>query len=123
MTDQACSGTVEQVLRAFDFRRQRGNARLLCGQFCPGQGSPRRLGLQVAHGDPRRHQFMGGPQGRWQGGRRKLRKLLLGLIQLADQQQAADLQIARMGRVHPIIVSLKSEPRRLEGLDRPAEVP
>ncbi|MNP02819.1 hypothetical protein D3C76_946810 [compost metagenome] len=123
MAHQACGGTVEQVLRAFDFRQQRGNAGLSCSQFSPGQGCARRLGLQMAHGDPRRHQFMGGPQWRWQGGRGQLRKLLPGLVQLADQQQATDLQIARMGGVHPIIVSIQGESRRLEGLDRPAEVP
>ncbi|MNF82398.1 hypothetical protein D3C87_1605420 [compost metagenome] len=79
--------------------------------------------MQVTHGDARSHELMGGAQRRWQCRRIELREALLCVIQLADQQKTADVQISRMGRVDAIAVGVQRDPRRIQGIHRPAEVP
>ena len=46
----------------------------------------------------------------------------LGFVEPSDQQQAPDVEIPRMRRVHAIAVRFERRPRRVERLRRPAEV-
>jgi hypothetical protein len=46
----------------------------------------------------------------------------LGLVEVPDQEQAPDLEIARMGGVHPIAMRFERRPRCVQGLGRPAEI-
>ncbi len=46
----------------------------------------------------------------------------LGLVEAADQEQAADLEIARMRGVEPVAVRLERRARGVERLRRPAQV-
>ena len=47
---------------------------------------------------------------------------MLGLVEAADQEQAPDLEIARMRGVHAVAVRFERRPRRVERLRRPAQV-
>src|SRR5262245_35436163 len=48
---------------------------------------------------------------------------MLGLVEAADQEQAPDLEIARVRGVHPVAVRLERRPCRGERLRRPAQAP
>ncbi|MNH90269.1 hypothetical protein D3C73_428050 [compost metagenome] len=106
-----------------DLSHQRRNSGLTGSLPGPVQRLPRRVRLQAPNSDPRQHQFMGCPQGRWQWAGVESGQQLLCLIELADQQQTADLQITRMGGIDPVTVVFKGDPRRFERLDRPPELP
>src|SRR5207237_1711595 len=49
-------------------------------------------------------------------------KPALGLVEAPDQEQAADLEIARMRRVYPVAVRFEYRPRRVERLRGPGQV-
>ena len=65
----------------------------------PGQRRARRLRAQAAHGDARDHQLVRGPRRRRQRRGVEPGQRALGLVETADQQQAPDLEMARMGGV------------------------
>ena len=96
LRDQARRGRVEDEGSAFDLRRQRGMPRQARGMLGPGECRARRLRPQAPDRDPRNHQLVGGPRrGRERRGVEPGERVL-GLIEAADQQQAPDLEIARM---------------------------
>ena len=47
---------------------------------------------------------------------------MLGLVEAADQEQAPDLEIARVRGIDAVAVRFERRPRRVERLRRPAEV-
>ncbi|MNP13132.1 hypothetical protein D3C76_1054010 [compost metagenome] len=79
--------------------------------------------MQVAHRDPCHDQLMGRPQGWRQRCRVQVNELPLGLIEPADQQQATDAQITRVGCIDKIAVGLQRDPRRFQRLHRPTKIP
>ena len=88
----------------------------------PNQRRARRLGPEASHRDPRDHQLVGGPRRRREGRGVKRGEPALRLVEASDQEQAADLQMPRMGGVHPVAMPIERRPRRIERLRGPAQV-
>ena len=88
----------------------------------PRERGARRLRPQAPHRDPRDDQLVGGPQRGREGRGVERGERALGLVEAADQQQAPDLEIARMRGVDPVAVRFERRPRRVERLGGPAEV-
>ena len=119
---QARRRRLQQVLRACDLRRERRNAGLLRGLSRPGQRRARRLGVQPAHRDPRDRELVRRPRRRREGRGVEPGQRALGLVEAADQQQAADFQVARVGGVQPVARLLERRPGGVERLGGPAEL-
>ena len=96
--------------RAFDLRRQRRDACLARGALGPRERGARRLRPQAPHRDPGNDQLVGGPRRGREGRRVELGERALGLVEAPDQEQAPDLEIARMRGVHPVAVLLRASP-------------
>ena len=107
---------------AFDLGRQRRDIRVARGALGPRERRARRLRPQAPHRDARDDQLVGGPRGGREGRRVELGERTLGLVEAADQEQAPDLEIARMRGVGPVAVRFERRPRRVERLRGPAEV-
>ena len=90
----------------------------------PARASASRAGLvrNAPHRDSRNDQRVSGPQGGRQGRGVKLGKPALGRLKLPDQEQAADLQIARMRGIDAVAMRFERRPRGIERLRRPGEV-
>jgi len=67
-------------------------------------------------------QLVGGPRRGWQGRGVEPGERTLGLIEAPDQAEAPDLEISCVRGVHHVAVLRKCRPRRVERLDRPAQV-
>jgi hypothetical protein len=92
------------------------------GALGPSERSARRLRPQASHCNPRDQQFVGGPQrGRERRGV-EAGETPLGLVEAPDQEQAPDLEIARMRGVHAVPMPFERRPRCVERLGRPAQV-
>ena len=108
---------------AFDFRRQRRDAGVARGALGPGERRARRLGRR------RRRIAIPATTSSWaalNGGRERrgveLGERALGLVEAPDQEQAPDLEIARMRGVHPVAMRFERRARGVERLRGPAEV-
>ena len=97
-----------------------GIPRLARGALGPRERGARRLRPQAPHRDPRDHQFVGGPRRGGKGAGSSVGELALGLVEAPDQEQAPDLEIARMRGVHPVAVRFERRPRRVERFRGPA---
>ena len=93
-----------------------------CGLSGPLQGRARGRGLDAAHGDACTYQFVHGAQRRREGRGVECMEQPLGFIELADQQQAADLEMARMCCVQAIAVLFQRQARAGERLRWPAQI-
>ncbi|HEY2569891.1 MAG TPA: hypothetical protein VGI27_00375 [Solirubrobacteraceae bacterium] len=120
--NQARRGRVEHERCAFDLRHQRRDTGESRGALGPSERSARRLCPKAPHRDPRNDQLVGSPQRGREGCRVELGEPTLGLVEAADQEEAADLEIPRMCGVHPVAVRFERRPRAVERLRRPAEV-
>src|SRR3546814_11093146 len=49
------------------------------------------------------------------------REQTLGRVEAPDQEEAPELEVARMRGIHPVAVRLEDHPRGVERLRRPAE--
>ena len=92
------------------------------GALGPGERGARRLGAQAPHRDAGDHQLVGGPRRRREGRGVEPGERALGLVEAPDQEQAPDLEMARMRGVQPVAVRFERRPRRVERLGGPAEV-
>ena len=92
--DQARRGRVQHAGCAFDLRLQRRDTGVARGALRPGERRARRPRPQAPHRDPRHDQLVGGTQCRRQGRGVEPAKRTLGLLEAADQQQAADCEAA-----------------------------
>ena len=88
----------------------------------PNERSARRLRPEASHCDPRDDQLVGGPRRGREGRGVEPGEFTLGLVEAADQEEAPDLEIPRMGGVHPVAVLFQRRPRGVERLRRPAQV-
>ena len=88
----------------------------------PSERSARRLRLEASHRDSRNHQLVGGPRRGWERSGVELGERALGLVDAADQEQAPDLEIARMRGIYTVAVRFERRPRCVERLRRPGEV-
>ena len=96
-TAKACSTSAASAgMRA---QRAASSARASAAWASPGADTP--------HGNPGDRKLMDGAQRRRQRREIDLRKLVLGLVEAPDQEQAPDLEIARMGRVRPVAMRLE----------------
>ncbi len=88
----------------------------------PLEGGARRRAAQPSHGDARDDQLAGGPQGGRDRRRVEPGQGPLRLVEATDQKQAPKLEMPRIGGVDPVALGFERRPRRLQRLDRPAEV-
>ena len=103
----------------FRFRRQCRDVR---GASGPSERSARQLRSQASHRDPRNHQFVGGPQrGRERRGVKRGERTLR-VVEAPDEQEAPDLEIARMRGIDAIAVRFERGPRGFEPLRRPPQL-
>ena len=120
--DQARRRRVQDARGAFDFRRQRRDARLARGASGARERGARRLACAGAASRCPRRSAHARPATRRERRGVELGEHALGLVDASDQQQAPDLQIARMRGVHPVAVRFERRARGVERLRRPAEV-
>ena len=107
---------------AFDLRRQRWDVRLRARRARPERARrapPSSAGAESRSGN---HQLVGGPRRGRKGRGIERGERALGLVEAPDQEQAPDLEIARMRGVDPVAVRFERRPRRVERLRRPAQV-
>jgi hypothetical protein len=109
--DQSCGGRAQDERRALDLRLERRNPRVAYRASRPVERAARRLGVQSSHGDSKRYQLMN--RTRHQGQRRGVQfaERTLGVVDASDEEQPADLEIARVCRVDVIAVRLECRTR------------
>ena len=82
----------------------------------------RRPGPQPSHRDTRNDELVGGAQRRRERRGVEVAELALGFPETPDQEQAADLEIARMGGIQAVAMGFQRRPRGVEGFGGPGEV-
>ena len=78
----------------------------------PAARAPRAPSSATSHRDARDDQLVGRLQAGGKGRGVEPGEHMLGLVEAADQEQAADLEIARMRGVHVVVVRFERRPRR-----------
>ena len=122
LRDQARGGRVQDQQGAFDLRRQRGDACMVRGTCGAGQRGARGLRLQAPQPDPCRHQFVDGPQRGRQGRGVEPGEHAFGRVEVPDQQEAPDFEIACVRGIHPVAVFFERRPRGVERLRGPTQL-
>ncbi len=120
--EQAGSGGVQGEDGVVDFCAQGWDAGLASRLLSVDQGYARGLGLHAAHGNAGDDQRVRRPQCRRQARWFEYGQCALGLVQPADQEQAADFEIPRMRGIDMIAMRFERSPRGVERLLRPAQV-
>ncbi len=120
--DQPRRRHVEDGAGLIDLRHERRNARPARGFLGAGERRARRRGADTPHGYPADRELMDGAQRRRKSREIELRKLALGIVEASDQEQAPDLEIARMGGVRPVAMRFQGCRCRGERLRGPAQV-
>jgi hypothetical protein len=80
------------------------------------------FGPEAPHGDPSKHEFVGGPRRRREETWIEVSELKLRLVEAPDQEQSPNFKIARMRGIPTVTVLFERHPRRVERLRREAEV-
>jgi hypothetical protein len=113
------AGGIQQGRCAFDLRNESSDAGFLSRDAGTGEGDARHSGLQPAHGDAGKGQFASRPQrrGQWRGHGES--ELALGLVKMAQQQEAPHFEMKGMGGVHTISARLQRRTRGSQILFRP----
>jgi hypothetical protein len=88
----------------------------------PSQRAACLFGPEAPHGDPSKHEFVGGPRRRREETWIEVSELKLRLVEASDQEQSPNLKIACMRRVQTVTVPFERHPRRVERTRREAEV-
>jgi hypothetical protein len=114
MRDQARGRCCQDEGCGLDLSGQRRDSGLARGARRAGERDARRPCLDSSHGDPCDDQLVGDPQGRRKGVWVEPAEGMLGLIETTDQEQAPDLEILRMGRIHAVTVLFEYHSRRAE---------
>ena len=112
MRKQARGWSCQNQGCGLDFGAQRRDSCETSGLAGAGERGARRPCLNPPQRDPCDDQFVRSPQRRRKGGRVELAEGMLGFTEVTDQQEASDLEIARMGRVQAITVLLECHARR-----------
>ena len=87
-----------------------------------GERCQRRLSADTPHGNPGDREVMYGTQRRRKSREVELRKLVLGIVEAPDQEQAPGLEAARMGCVRTVAMRFESRRCRGERFRGPGEV-
>src|SRR5207237_7483247 len=103
----------------FNLRRERRDTGLARGALGPSECRALWLGPQASHRDSRNDQLVSRSRGGREGRGVEFGKPALGLVEAPDQEQAADLEIARMRGVYLVAVRFERRPRRVERLRGP----
>lgn len=121
-SNETGGGGVQGSERGFDFGAQGGNGGMVRSLASPAKRGARDFGLQAADGNSGNDEFVDGAQrGREEGGI-AIGETAFGIIEAADEEKAADFQIAGVSGVEKIPVLFERGPRRIESFRRPAQV-
>ena len=111
--DQPRRRRLEDNESLFDLRHERRDAGPARGFLGAGERRMCRPGADTPHPNPGNRELMDGAQRRRKRREIDLRKLVFGIVEAPDQEQAAGLEIARMGGIRP--VAMRFEGRGCRG--------
>ncbi len=120
--NQPRRGRIEAGECLFHLCRERRNACPARGFLGAGKCRVCCLGADTPHGNSGDRKLMDGPQRGRQGRKIELRQPVFGLVEMPDQKQAPNFEVACMGGVRPVAVRRQGRRRRGEGFRRPREV-
>lgn len=120
--DQPRRRRIEQMERAVDLGRERRDTRVARGFFGARKRGTRRLRPEAAHRDPRHDKLMRRAQGRREGRRVEPGEAELGFVETSDEEQAPDLEIARLRGVNSVAMVFEHRLRGFQPRRRPVEV-